>query len=297
VFSVLFTEKVLVQRREFLKMSSLTAAASAAPGYFANASAIEVEKPNIVLCIVDQLAYGLTRSSGYPFDTCPTLDGLQKRGVGFTRNYCTMPLCVPSRVSMLTGRWPEAHRVRMNLQSGDAFFDRDIYQVAKSRGYSTALLGKNDTYLKKSDVDVWHEYFHDGGPRDGSVQPAEAAYDRWLRDQHFNVVNEPTPFPLSAQLPYRIVRDAMEFIDETANQPFLLQVSIPAPHDPEQVPAPMEHVSTRIRSSSLRRAGKAAASGFSCSMGISHAAGRIARDGASVETIPIQLSWLHAHDR
>ena len=32
--------------------------------------------------------------------------------------------------------------------------------------------------------------------------------------------------------------DAIEFIDASAQQPYFIQVSIPEPHDPEQVPAP-----------------------------------------------------------
>lgn len=89
---------------------------------------------------------------------------MQTEGMSFERNYCTMLLCVPSRISMLTGRWPEAHYVCMNLQAKDAFFEKDVYQVAKSQGYRTALMGKNHSYLTKNDVDAWHEYFHDGGP-------------------------------------------------------------------------------------------------------------------------------------
>lgn len=221
-----------MQRREFLKLG-----AAAALGTRAQA-ATAVEKPNIVLVVVDQLTYGLSKATGYPLDTCPTLDGLQRRGVGFERNYCTMPLCVPSRISMLTGRWPEAHRVRMNLDAGNAYFEKDIYQVAKDRGYRTAMLGKNHTYLKKADVGTLREYFHDGGPRDGDISAEEAAYDKWLRERHFDVVNEPTPFPLTTQLPYRIVSDALKFIDGAGSQPFFMQISIPEPHDPEQVPAP-----------------------------------------------------------
>lgn len=227
-----------MQRREFLKLGTMAAATAGTQMQGAWALDGPRAQPNIILIIVDQLSYGLTKATGYPLDTCPTLDVLQRRGVGFERNYCTMPLCVPSRISMLTGRWPEAHRVRMNLQASDAFFEKDIYQVAKEHGYRTALLGKNHTYLKKADVDTWREYFHDGGPRDGEVSPEEAAYDKWLREQHFNLVNAPTPFPLSTQLPYRIVSDALKFIDGTGEQPFLLQVSIPEPHDPEQVPEP-----------------------------------------------------------
>ena len=228
-----------MQRREFLKLGSMAAAAAVGTqAGAAQAPGGRVEKPNVVLVVADQLSYGLTKTTGYPLETCPTLDSLQRRGIGFEHNYCTIPLCVPSRISMLTGRWPAAHRVRMNLDAADAFFEKDIYQVAKGRGYRTGLVGKNHTYLKKGDLDVWREYFHDGGPHDGNSSADEVAYDKWLHDRHFNVVNEPTPFPLSTQLPYRIVSDAIQVIDEVGDNPFLLQVSIPEPHDPEQVPAP-----------------------------------------------------------
>src|SRR4051812_41044762 len=102
-------------RREFLKTAGMALAASAAPQ--ANA---QTERPNIILIIADQRHYGLSKATGYPSDTSPTLDKLQRSGIAFQHNYCTTPLCVPSRISMLTGRWPEAHRVRMNLDAHDA---------------------------------------------------------------------------------------------------------------------------------------------------------------------------------
>src|SRR3546814_12521412 len=45
-------------------------------------------------------------------------------------------------------------------------------------------------------------------------------------------------FPVETQLPYRIVSDAIGFMRTTRDQPFFMQVSIPEPHDPEQVPHP-----------------------------------------------------------
>lgn len=234
----------LLERRKFLKLSAAASVAAALPrGGEAQApsgavAAGKVETPNVVLIIADQRCYGLSKGTGYPLDTSPTLDRLQATGVGFERNYCTTPLCVPSRISMLTGRWPEAHHVRMNLQADAAYFEKDIYQVAKSRGYRTGLVGKNHTYLKKTDVDVWREYFHDGGPVDAGSPPETAAFDTWLKKLNFNVSEVPTPFPLEVQLPYRIVTDAMQFVDGAGEQPFFLQVSLPEPHDPEQVPAP-----------------------------------------------------------
>src|SRR3546814_1538680 len=92
-----------------------------------------------------QTSSGLTKRSGYKFDTSPTLDRLAANGVDFRRAYCTIPACVPSRTSMLTGRWPQATRVRMNLDPQDAFFSQDVYQVAHDQGYRTALCGKNHT--------------------------------------------------------------------------------------------------------------------------------------------------------
>lgn len=197
-----------------------------------------VEKPNIILIVADQRHYGFSKATGYPLDVSPSLDRLQAEGVGFQRNYCTAPLCVPSRVSMLTGRWPEATHVRMNLQVDDAFYSKDIYQVARQSGYRTGLTGKNHTYLKPADVDVWREFTHEGGYIAPDAPPEVAAYDEWIKTLHFNVSQQPSPFPATTQIPYRIVTEAIKFIDNAGKQPFFLQVSFPEPHDPEQVPAP-----------------------------------------------------------
>jgi len=210
-----------------------TAAATTLPSL---AKAAPVQKPNVVLLIADQRTYGLSRATGYALDTSPTLDRLQATGIGFERNYCTIPLCVPSRISMLTGRWANAHHVRMNLDAKEAYFSQDIYQVAKSAGYKTALCGKNHTYLSAKDVDVWDEYSHEGGPHTPGSQ--EEAFDKYLRSTHYLVTDRPTPFPVECQLPYRIVSDAMQFVDGAGEQPFFVQVSFPEPHNPEQVSAP-----------------------------------------------------------
>lgn len=218
-----------------MKMTGFALVAQALPA--ANVQE-HVEKPNLIFIVADQRHYGLSKATGYPLDTSPTLDQLQACGVGFQHNYCTAPLCVPSRISMLTGRWPEAHRVRMNLQAKDAFFSKDIYQVAAQRGYRTALTGKNHTYLTEKDVDVWREFSHVGGYIAPDTSPEVKAFEQWLKGLHSNMAAEPSPFSLETQLPYRIVSEAIKFIDETGDDPFLLQVSFPEPHDPEQVPQP-----------------------------------------------------------
>lgn len=227
-----------MERRNFLKLSAM-ATAAAATGVRTEAQAFS-QRPNIILFVADQRTWGLSKANGYPLDTSPTLDSLQTQGIGFERNYCTSPLCVPGRISMLTGRWPNAHRVRNNLMDSEAYYSKDIYQVAKEQGYRTALCGKNHTYLRKEKnkdrVDFWSEYSHTGGPHEPNSK--DAAFDKYLNELHYNVDDQPTPFALEQQLPYRIVSDAMKFIDGVGSDPFFAQVSVPEPHNPEQVPAP-----------------------------------------------------------
>jgi arylsulfatase A-like enzyme len=55
-------------------------------------------RPNIVFVVSDQHRAGLTKRSGYPLDSSPTLDKLADGGVSFERAYATSPLCVPSRI-------------------------------------------------------------------------------------------------------------------------------------------------------------------------------------------------------
>lgn len=225
-----------MERREFLKLGTMAAVAATSNLSARGRTSTPQKRPNIVLFIADQRTWGLSKATGYALDTSPTLDKLQTQGVGFERNYCTAPLCVPSRISMLTGRWPNAHHVRNNVMAKEAYYGKDIYQVAHDQGYVTALCGKNHTYLTKERVDFWREYTHTGGSHSQGSQ--NAAFDTYLKDTHYNVMDRPTPFPVEAQLPYRIVSEAIEFIDSTAGKPFFAQVSVPEPHNPEQVPAP-----------------------------------------------------------
>lgn len=196
-------------------------------------------RPNVILIVSDQHRAALTKASGYPLDTSPALDRLGRRGANFANAYATTPLCVPSRISMLTGRWPDAHRVRMNLAATDAVYSADLYDLAKAAGYRTGLAGKNHTYRTATSLDFWREYEHLSGYQPPDAPPEYAAFDAWMHQLGGGSVSlQPTPFPVEVQYPYRIVSDAVEFIDGTKDTPFLLQVSFPEPHAPQQVPKP-----------------------------------------------------------
>src|SRR5512139_1057638 len=113
------------KRREFLQaVTGVAAGMSAASNLPVAVQPAQTQnRPNLLVIMADQHRVGMTRRTGYTLDTMPALDRLASEGVAFDQAYCTAPLCVPSRVSLLSGRWPHAHRVRENSASKDAYFE------------------------------------------------------------------------------------------------------------------------------------------------------------------------------
>ncbi|MCG3198455.1 MAG: Choline-sulfatase [bacterium] len=69
------------------------------------------EKPNILLILSDQHTPGVTGCYGNREVRTPNINALAAEGVTFDSAYCASPLCVPSRLSMLSGRFPHSIRV------------------------------------------------------------------------------------------------------------------------------------------------------------------------------------------
>ena len=63
-------------------------------------------RPNILFIFTDQQFSDAMSCAGNPFLATPAMDRIAARGVRFANAYCAYPLCVPSRMSMVTGRMP-----------------------------------------------------------------------------------------------------------------------------------------------------------------------------------------------
>ncbi|OUC07754.1 sulfatase, partial [Litorilinea aerophila] len=78
-------------------------------------------RPNLLYIHTDQHNPFVTGCYGDPLVETPHLDRLAASGALFQHVYCTSPICVPSRMSMLTGRHPHQNQVWTNnhiLDSG-----------------------------------------------------------------------------------------------------------------------------------------------------------------------------------
>ena len=194
--------------------------------------------PNIVLIMTDQQRADFFASQGFPLDTMPVVDALGRQGTRFSRAYTPNPTCAPARCAMLSGRFPRATRVRENWGIANMLRPRDLAETLRERGYELYLAGKNHSYLPGSAFDGIAGYMHTGS-LSGEKSEAEAAFDRYLNQLDHGVAQAPAPFPLECQLPWRIVRDAVHFVEERdRSKPFFLWLSFPEPHNPYQVPEP-----------------------------------------------------------
>jgi arylsulfatase A-like enzyme len=106
------------------------------------------DRPNIVLIMADDLGFeALGCYGGETFKT-PHIDSLASAGVQFDRCYAT-PLCSPTRVQLMTGRYPFRTGWINLIGRGSAplsFFDpakeRTFGHLLQQAGYKTAVAGK-----------------------------------------------------------------------------------------------------------------------------------------------------------
>ena len=61
--------------------------------------------PNILLIMSDEHAPMFSGPYGHSLVKTPNMDRLANSGVTFTNAYCNSPLCIPSRMSFMTGRY------------------------------------------------------------------------------------------------------------------------------------------------------------------------------------------------
>src|SRR5262245_44470335 len=103
--------------------------------------------PNIVLFLADDLGRECLGSYGGTSYATPRLDELARGGMRFERCFA-MPKCHPSRVALLTGRYPFRANARWGtLPASEVTFGH----VLAAAGYATALSGKWQMALLRRD--------------------------------------------------------------------------------------------------------------------------------------------------
>lgn len=106
-----------------------------------NGVGLLMNKPNIILIVSDQHRSDFMGCAGKKVVETPTLDKMAAEGIHFTNHYCNSPLCVPSRMSMMTGRHPHHTGVFGNEDCLPSDMPTFAHALALG-GYETILCGR-----------------------------------------------------------------------------------------------------------------------------------------------------------
>ncbi len=150
-------------RRRFLKtlglapawLAGLHAAGAETPRAraAANRAATVGERPNILLIMADDVGREVLGACGGTSYETPNLDRLAAGGTRFTYAF-SCPVCAPTRVKILTGRYGFRTTQRWGHIPAD---ERTFGHVLAEAGYATAIAGKWQMALLKKNPDHCRE--------------------------------------------------------------------------------------------------------------------------------------------
>lgn len=183
-------------------------------------------RPNIILIMTDQQRYDTLGVHGNELISTPNLDAMAIGSAVFDRFYVTNTVCVPSRASFLTGRYPTAHRARdLDYPLGED--EAHLPALLKAAGYETFLVGKNHV-LADAELPTFDRIF-EAGHEKALVPSAAGAYGSGT-----------DPTPLEHYTTNVLCEKALELLEgrQDSPAPFFGWISFPDPHTPYQVPEP-----------------------------------------------------------
>jgi arylsulfatase A-like enzyme len=146
-----------ISRREFIKLTSVSAASLAMSGI---SFSEDEDRPNVLFIAIDDLNDWVGCLGGHPDVKTPNLDSLAERGVLFTNAFCSAPACNPSRASLMTGILPSTSGVYHNNQPWRPVMSEAITlpQHFMAHGYR-AVGGGKIYHGRYPDPPSWHNYF------------------------------------------------------------------------------------------------------------------------------------------
>ena len=185
---------------------------------------VSAERPNIVLILSDDQAWGDYSFMGHAEVQTPHLDRLADSGLRFDRGYVAAPICRPSLASMVTGHYSFVHGVTGNDIVSKVYDDarKELEQPLQAKFHqlpSVIKLLTSNGYLAHQSGKWWEGSWQDGGFTHGMTE-GERHGDKGL------VIGREGLDPIS------------DFIDEAVaeEKPFLLWYAPFLPHTPHNPP-------------------------------------------------------------
>lgn len=202
----------------------------------------QIEKPNIVFIMVDDLGWKDVGFMGSNYYETPNVDKLSRQGMVFTNAYANAPNCAPTRACLITGQYTPRHGIYTvnNPDRGESRYRKlipipnntilnssfvTLAETMKSAGYRTGMMGKwhlgegGGTGPEAQGFDVNIGGCHQGHPAT-YFSPYENEYIEDGTDGEY--------------LTDRMTDEAIKFIEGSKDGPFFLYLTYYAVHTPIQ---------------------------------------------------------------
>ena len=190
------------------------------------------KKPNIVLIVADDMGWG---DVGYnnPNLKTPVIDRLVRTGVELDCHY-VQPQCTPTRVALMTGRYPSRFGNHCTQASNNQAYPIGTLTMAsmlKSLGYETAMSGKWHMGSKPQWGPNHYGFDHSHGSLAGAVGMYDHRYrlsspyrKTWHRNHEFiDEVGHATDL---------VTKESVSWIRKKHTRPFFLYVPYHSVHTP-----------------------------------------------------------------
>lgn len=165
-----------------------------------------VKKPNILYIYTDQQHANMMSTAGNPWLKTPAMDYIANNGIRFTHAYATNPVCSPSRVSLMTGRFPGFFKDKNGKRVRENFGSMSIPTVSEEVANTTLA-----SFLKQAGYDL----FFGGKQHLPSSLTAEAlGFENISTDERFE-----------------LAKRASQEIKKSHDKPWCMVVSLVNPHD------------------------------------------------------------------
>jgi len=188
------------------------------------------QRPNILFLFSDDhalstiSAYGRTLYGGRVLNETPNIDRIAKEGAIFTRSFCTNSICVPSRATVLTGKF--SHKNGVYGLASRWTPQQTFPKLLAAAGYQTALIGKWHLVPQPTDeFDYWKVLSGNGGQGD-------------YYNPSFSEKGKPGEHQETGTSSDIIVADSIRWLEQRdKSKPFLMMTQFKAPHV-HRMPAP-----------------------------------------------------------
>jgi len=194
------------------------------------------KQPNLVIIFTDDMGYADIGAYGCKDIPTPHIDRLAAEGTRFTSAYTVAPVCVPSRMGLMSGRFPARFGVFDNSipQQQDHIYQTWMQQITladvlKNQGYRTAIIGKwhlsghSDFEFKPPHERGFDEFVGITGGMKSFWKGTELARLKDGKYERFKSPDYLTDF---------FGTEACEFIQRQKDGPWFLYLAFNAPHAP-----------------------------------------------------------------